>query len=80
MIYATALRLFGPGISAIAKEFGLGEQVKLNDIRAVLYPTWRCDVLLQGKVMNEYSRERVESTGFIGVEGGYVPGKWEPLL
>lgn len=75
MIYAAALRFLGPGISTFAKELGVGEDVKLKDMRAALYPVWRCDVLLEGKVMNGFSREKVESKGVLGVQGGYVPGQ-----
>ena len=75
LIFAGLLRFFGPGITAFAKEFGLGESLKLKDMRAALYPVWRCDVLLEGKVRNEYSKEKRETRGVVGVEGGYVPGQ-----
>lgn len=74
MIYAALLRFLGPGVTYFAKELGMGEEVKLKDMRAALYPIWRCDVLIEGKVMNVFSKEKVESKGVVGVHGGYVPG------
>jgi len=75
VIFAGLLRVFGPGISFLAKEFGLGEDLKLKDMQAALYPIWRCDVLIEGKVVNEYSREKVDTKGTVAIEGGYVPGQ-----
>lgn len=74
MIYAALIRFFGIPDS-LAETLGLGNDVKLTDMRAALYPVWRCDAILEGKVMSEYSRERVESDGCIMASQAYVPGE-----
>ncbi len=75
LIYAGFLRVFGPGVTLFAKEIGIGEDLKLKDMKAALYPVWKCDIILEGKVMNEYSKDKVETKGVVGIQGGYVPGE-----
>lgn len=72
IVYAGLLRLFGPGVSSYAREFGFGETVTLKGMKAVLYPIWRIDAILEGGVESE--RTRKEKEAFLAVEEGYVPG------
>jgi hypothetical protein len=69
------LRLFGPGISSYAQEFGLGESVTMKGMKAVLYPIWRIDAIFEGGVESEKTRKEKEA--FLAVEEGYVPGKFK---
>jgi hypothetical protein len=73
IIYAGLLRLFGPGISSYAREFGLGENVTMKGMKAVLYPIWRIDAIFEGGVESE--RTRREKDAFLAIEEAYVPGK-----
>jgi hypothetical protein len=73
IIYAGLLRLFGPGISSYAREFGLGENVTMKGMKAVLYPIWRIDAIFKGGVESE--RTRREKDAFLAIEEAYVPGK-----
>jgi len=73
IIYAGLLRLFGPGISSYAQEFGLGESVTMKGMKAVLYPIWRIDAIFEGGVESEKSRKEKEA--FLAVEEAYIPGK-----
>lgn len=45
-------------------------------MKAVLYPIWRIDAILEGGVESE--RTRKEKEAFLAVEEGYVPGT--PIL
>jgi len=73
IIYAGLLRIFGPGISSYAQEFGLGESVTMKGMKAVLYPIWRIDAIFEGGVESEKTRKEKEA--YLAVEEGYVPGK-----
>lgn len=73
IIYAGLLRLFGPGVSSFAREFGLGETVTMKGMKAVLYPIWRIDAIFEGDVESE--RTRREKEAFLAIEEGYVPGE-----
>ena len=77
IIYAGLLRLFGPGISGIAKEFGFGETLTMKGMKAVLYPIWRVDAIFEGAVESE--KKRKEKDAYLAVEEGYVPGQSENL-
>lgn len=72
LAYAFLLRIFGPSVTSLVREFGMGENVKLKDMKAALYPIWRVDLMMEGKV--EQARNRRASSGWIGIKEGYVPG------
>ncbi|WVW86024.1 hypothetical protein I302_108062 [Kwoniella bestiolae CBS 10118] len=74
MILAGLLRLFGPSITPLANEFGLGSNLKMKDMKAVLYPIWRVDSILQGIVKLEGTNQRFEPKMWISTREGYVPG------
>ncbi|KAK6909469.1 hypothetical protein I203_103488 [Kwoniella mangroviensis CBS 8507] len=74
MILAGLLRLFGPSITPLANEFGLGSNLKMKDMKAVLYPIWRVDSILQASVKLEGTDQRVEPKMWISTREGYVPG------
>ncbi|WVR07790.1 hypothetical protein IAU60_004833 [Kwoniella sp. DSM 27419] len=74
MVLAGALRLFGPSITPFANELGIGNNVKMRDMKAVLYPIWRVDSILQGKVRVQGPSQRVEPNMWISTREGYVPG------
>ncbi|OCF77255.1 hypothetical protein I204_01241 [Kwoniella mangroviensis CBS 8886] len=74
MILAGLLRLFGPSIEPLANEFGLGSNLKMKDMKAVLYPIWRVDSILQASVKLEGTDQRVEPKMWISTREGYVPG------
>lgn len=73
LFYAGLLKFFGPSVAPFAQEFGLGESVKMRDIKAIYWPVWRVDALLEGKVKSEASGK--ERNGWVSVEEGYVPGE-----
>lgn len=73
LAYAFLLRIFGPSVTSLVREFGVGENVKLKDMKAALYPIWRVDLMMEGKV--EQARNRRTSSGWIGIKEGYVPGQ-----
>ncbi|RSH91720.1 hypothetical protein EHS25_009089 [Saitozyma podzolica] len=72
LIYAGLLKIFGPGIAPIAREFGLGESLKMGEVKACYWPVWRCDAIAEGKV--EVRGSGKEGKGWLGVREGYVPG------
>ncbi|WWC71888.1 uncharacterized protein I206_105847 [Kwoniella pini CBS 10737] len=74
MILAGLLRLFGPSITPLANEFGLGTNLKMKDMKAVLYPIWRVDSIAEGDVKLEGTKQRVEPKMWISTREGYVPG------
>ncbi|WRT70351.1 uncharacterized protein IL334_007349 [Kwoniella shivajii] len=74
MILAGLLRLFGPSITPLANEFGLGTSLKMKDMKAVLYPIWRVDSIIQGSVKLDGTNQRVEPKMWISTREGYVPG------
>ncbi|OCF32211.1 hypothetical protein I316_06125 [Kwoniella heveanensis BCC8398] len=74
MILAGALRLFGPSVIPFAKEFGVGSNVRMKDMKAVLYPIWRVDSIIEGKVKLQGSSSRVEPSIWVSTREGYVPG------
>jgi hypothetical protein len=73
LIYAGLLKIFGPGIAPIAREFGLGESLKMGEVKACYWPVWRCDAIAEGKV--EVRGSGKEGKGWLGVREGYVPGE-----
>jgi hypothetical protein len=74
LLYAALLKLFGPGIAGLAKEFGLGDSVVLRDMKACLWPVWRVDGIFEGRVEGKGGKK---GKGWVGVKEGYVPG--EPI-
>ena len=60
---------------SLANTLGLGEDLKLMEIKAALYPIWRIDAALEGKFTDEGSRDKVEARGIVGVPGGFLPGE-----
>ncbi|WWC91582.1 uncharacterized protein L201_006528 [Kwoniella dendrophila CBS 6074] len=75
MILAGLLRLFGQSITPLANELGLGTNLKMKDMKAVLYPIWRVDSILQGSVkLADSTNKRVDPKMWISTREGYVPG------
>ncbi|KAK4689355.1 hypothetical protein P7C73_g748, partial [Tremellales sp. Uapishka_1] len=72
LIFAFLLRFFGPSITPLAREFGMGESLQMRDMKAVLYPIWRVDAILDGEA-GKISGGR-EAKGWIAIREGYVPG------
>lgn len=70
--------MFGSGVSAFAREFGLGETLTMKGMKAVLYPIWRIDGIFEGRVESEKSRK--EKDAYLAVEEGYVPGESASFL
>jgi hypothetical protein len=75
MIYSLALRLFGDSATSIAEWLGYDAKMKMLDMKAVYWPSWRCDVILEGLVKSRYNGSGQESKGWIGIEEMYVPGQ-----
>jgi hypothetical protein len=70
---AGILRLFGTDAAeAACREIGLGESLVLRDMRPAYYPIWRVDVIAEGPV----SSKGEESSGWMAVREGYLPGEW----
>ena len=76
LFYSALLKFFGPGIAPYAKEFGLGESLKMRDMKAVYWPVWRVDAILEGKVKSESGAGK-EGDAALVLEEGYVPGMSE---
>ncbi|WVR00360.1 hypothetical protein IAU59_007503 [Kwoniella sp. CBS 9459] len=75
MLLAGALRLFGSSVLPFANELGVGSNVKMKDMKAVLYPIWRVDSVFEGKVKLQGSNNsRVEPSIWVSTREGYVPG------
>ncbi|ORY26691.1 hypothetical protein BCR39DRAFT_599686 [Naematelia encephala] len=82
VLLAILQRIFGNWITAPAQEYGLGQGLTLNDVKAVYYPVWRCDAIFEGTVTNELKLDGggEQAKGWVGLRGGYVPGNpFEPL-
>lgn len=73
LILAGLLKLFGPSIAPIAKEFGLGDGLSMLSMKAVYWPVWRVDALLEGRVEGK-GKEREEGKSWVAIQEGYVPG------
>jgi hypothetical protein len=73
LFYSALLKFFGPFIMPYAKEFGLGESLVMRDMKAVYWPVWRVDAILEGKVRGENGSGK-EGDAALVVEEGYVPG------
>lgn len=74
MIYGALLAIFGPSVTPLAKEFGLGDTVKMTNLKAVYYPIWRIDCIAKGgigAIANKSDNEKA----WLAVREGYVPGK-----
>ncbi|EIW71792.1 hypothetical protein TREMEDRAFT_67961 [Tremella mesenterica DSM 1558] len=69
---AALIRFLGSFGATIAHEFGLDEDFKMKDMKAVLYPIWRVDCMLEGPV--EILEKRKQTSAWIGISEGYVPG------
>lgn len=79
IVYAFLLRLFGPSITPLATEFGLGSKLELRGtMKAALYPAWRVDSIVEGRVTVGSARgisKRLEPKVWISTTDAYVPGK-----
>lgn len=73
LFYSALLKFFGPGIMPFAKEFGLGESLVMRDMKAVYWPVWRVDAILEGKVRADNGGGK-EGAAALVVEEGYIPG------
>ena len=73
LFYSALLKFFGPGIMPYAKEFGLGESLVMRDMKAVYWPVWRVDAILEGRVRAENGSGK-EGAAALVVEEGYIPG------
>ncbi|ADV24177.1 hypothetical protein I315_06137 [Cryptococcus gattii Ru294] len=78
IVYAFLLRLFGPSITPLATEFGLGSKLELRGtMKAALYPAWRVDSIVEGKATVDSARgiaKRLEPKVWISTSDAYVPG------
>lgn len=74
---AGILRIAGSVAEPLCREFGLGESLVLRDMRPVYYPIWRVDVIAEGPVR---AKGGEESTGWMAVREGYLPGEYKELL
>lgn len=72
MIYAAALKIFGFALEPIGREFGLGEDLVLKDMKAAYWPIWRVDLVADGPVRGQNSEEDMSAT--LIVKEGYIPG------
>ena len=73
LFYSALLKFLGPWIVPYAKEFGLGESLEMRDMKAVYWPVWRIDAILEGKVKAEEGAGK-EGDACLVLEEGYVPG------
>lgn len=69
---AFLLRMFGPRVLDLAREFGFGSDLRLREIKAVYWPIWRVDLGATGTVRKAKSGK--EGEGWLGVREGFVPG------
>ena len=79
MIYAALLALIGPSVTPLAKEFGFGDSLRMRDLKAVYYPIWRVDCVLQGRLGSEAESGSDEGeagrNAWLAIREGYVPGE-----
>jgi hypothetical protein len=73
LFLAGLLKIFGPSISGIARELGLGGDVVMRDMKAIYWPVWRVDALLEGEVAGK-GTERSDGQAFFGAQEAYIPG------
>jgi hypothetical protein len=74
LFLAGLLKLFGPSIGALAQQFGLGGDVVMRDMKAIYWPVWRIDAMLEGSVEGKDLDEK-EGMAYFGVQEAYVPGE-----
>ncbi|WVO12489.1 hypothetical protein L204_100089 [Cryptococcus depauperatus] len=76
MVYAFLLRLFGPSVTSLAREFGFGSKLELKgQMKAALYPIWRVDSMIEGKLKLANAKDtRLEPNLWICCKEAYVPG------
>lgn len=74
LFLAALLKLFGPGVGAIAKQFGLGDSVEMRNMKAVYWPVWRVDALLEGSVESK-GKEGPGLKAYMAVQEAYIPGE-----
>ncbi|WWD19509.1 hypothetical protein CI109_103970 [Kwoniella shandongensis] len=75
LVHALLLRIFGTSINPLAKELGLGTSLTMKDMKAVLYPVWRVDTIVEGEVgLQGLEGKKVQPKMWISTREGYVPG------
>jgi hypothetical protein len=74
ILYALGRRLFGDFATEVINWLGIKTDLKMIDMKAIYWPIWVCDVVLEGKVKNKYSQDKVEASAWVGIEEMYVPG------
>jgi len=78
LFYALGRRFLGDVATQLAEWAGYNSGVKMLDMKAIYWPCWRCDVILEGKVKSVYSESQVEANGWVGITEMYVPGESVP--
>ncbi|WVQ84913.1 hypothetical protein IAT38_007076 [Cryptococcus sp. DSM 104549] len=78
LIYASLLNFFGPRLATLAQELGYSSGIKQKgELKAVLWPGWRVDAALEGKVKVSAGDKGDKQLGvdvFCTTPGAYVPG------
>lgn len=76
LFLAGLLKLFGPSIGGILREFGWTGDVAMRDMKAVYWPVWRVDALLEGSI-GEKGTERSDGQAFFAAQEAYIPGEYD---